>query len=182
MAEELRWTPGKTAPSYAQMCVKAGLPMTQSMFGAFQRTMNRLFDLSHEFIPVGVVETLPTPGQPETGGRPDFCFLVHDEDMEKLGTPLRLELGIRWWEDVLLNGGDQIYPEDFLAAYPPSWPEERMKKPPTTDELIELTRDYLNPEEYARFREILASTPDPEAKRQFLNVTFRSIVERDTTP
>jgi hypothetical protein len=33
----------------------------------------------------------------------------------------RLQIGIRWWEDVLGNGGGELYPEFVLAKYPKIW-------------------------------------------------------------
>jgi len=33
----------------------------------------------------------------------------------------RLQMGIRWWEDVLGNGNGELYPETCLAKYPKTW-------------------------------------------------------------
>jgi len=30
-------------------------------------------------------------------------------------------MGIRWWEDVLGNGGGNLYTEEFLEKYPKGW-------------------------------------------------------------
>ena len=66
------------------------------------------------------VKTLPTPNVPDTGGRNDVFFFVHDDDIMKFAVP-RLQIGIRWWEDVLGNGNGVLYPENVLAKYPKTW-------------------------------------------------------------
>lgn len=67
------------------------------------------------------VETLPdTPECTETGGRNDIFFYIADEDISKFAVP-RLQMGIRWWEDVLANGGGKLYTEEFLKKYPKTW-------------------------------------------------------------
>jgi hypothetical protein len=30
-------------------------------------------------------------------------------------------MGIRWWEDVLSNGGGVLYKEEVLIKYPKTW-------------------------------------------------------------
>ena len=56
---------------------------------------------------------------PNTGGRTDVLFYVHDDDMTKFAVP-RLQLGIRWWEDVVkYNDNSHLYSKEVLAAYPP---------------------------------------------------------------
>ena len=72
--------------------------------------------------PVGCVKTLPdkTPHGNEvtgTGGRCDFFFYVADADLPKFAVE-RFKHGMRWWEDVYFNNQQDIYPEDFRAAYP----------------------------------------------------------------
>jgi len=58
---------------------------------------------------------------PETGGRHDVFFYVHDEDVMKFATA-RLGLGIRWWEDVIkYNDNSHLYSEEFIEANPPTW-------------------------------------------------------------
>jgi len=74
---------------------------------------------------VEVVVTLPDRDEdgepvPDTGGRDDLLFYVHDEDISKFAVP-RLEYGIRWWEDALANFGEEIYPSDALKKYPNTW-------------------------------------------------------------
>jgi len=52
---------------------------------------------------------------PGTGGRCDAFFAVHSDDIAHFAVP-RLSLGIRWIEDVYLNGGGGLY-EDRVASY-----------------------------------------------------------------
>ena len=67
------------------------------------------------------VKTLPDfEGCTETGGRNDLFFYIHDDDIGKFAVP-RLSMGVRWYEDVLLNGGGKLYDEDVLKAYPATW-------------------------------------------------------------
>ena len=67
------------------------------------------------------VKTLPDePGCTLTGGRNDLFFYIADDDIGKFAVP-RLQMGIRWWEDVLGNGGGNLYTEEFLEKYPKTW-------------------------------------------------------------
>ena len=54
--------------------------------------------------------TNPDPDDPSTGGRSDLFFAIHDDDIGKFAVP-RLQLEIRWIEDVYGNGGGHLYPE-----------------------------------------------------------------------
>ena len=67
------------------------------------------------------VKTLPDePGCTLTGGRNDLFFYIADDDIGKFAVP-RLSMGIRWWEDVLGNGGGSLYTEEFLEKYEKTW-------------------------------------------------------------
>jgi len=72
-----------------------------------------------EITPVGCVHTLPDEGETlaESGGRCDFFFYVNLKDIPSFAIA-RLEYGMRWWEDVYFNKGENIYPRNFLLAYP----------------------------------------------------------------
>ena len=67
------------------------------------------------------VKTLPDkPGCTETGGRNDIFFYIEDNDISKFAIP-RLNMGIRWYEDVLGNGGGKLYPTEVLEKYEKTW-------------------------------------------------------------
>jgi hypothetical protein len=69
----------------------------------------------HEPVVIGNVRTLPGQGGP--GGRRDLFFWVHGEDLPHF-VMARFKYGIRWWQDVYFNGGQDIYPIEFCEAYP----------------------------------------------------------------
>ena len=68
------------------------------------------------------VKTLPDPGDlgMKTGGRNDLFFYIADDDIGKFAVP-RLSMGIRWYEDVLGNGGGKLYPTEVLEKYEKTW-------------------------------------------------------------
>ena len=68
------------------------------------------------------VKTLPDPKDLgiKTGGRNDIFFYIADGDISKFAIP-RLNMGIRWYEDVLSNGGDKLYPTEVLEKYEKTW-------------------------------------------------------------
>ena len=75
-----------------------------------------------QIIPVGCVETLPDKNDDgeevvDTGGRIDFFFFVNTDDVSKFALK-RFSFGMRWWEDVYFNEGEDIYPIEFRKAYP----------------------------------------------------------------
>lgn len=76
-------------------------------------------NFSIEIIPIGTVFTLPDKGDysGETGGRSDFLFYVPHQFISRFAVP-RFQLGIRWWEDVYFNEGEDIYPPKLLEAFP----------------------------------------------------------------
>lgn len=55
----------------------------------------------------------------DTGNRNDLFFWIHSDDIGKFAIS-RLTYGIRWWEDVLENGGGIIYPDSILEKYKPA--------------------------------------------------------------
>lgn len=65
-------------------------------------------------------KTLPTPGEPNTGGRNDVIFTIKNKDIPKFSL-WRLAHGMRWWEDYLDNGSIDIVPKEILKQYPYGW-------------------------------------------------------------
>lgn len=56
-----------------------------------------------------------------TGGRNDLFFFIHNDDINKFALP-RLQMGIRWWEDVIsYNDNSHLYTDEFIEANPINW-------------------------------------------------------------
>ena len=115
-------TKTKTKKKFNQLCVWSG-----TVVGA-DRTKEFLNFIMSEFGCRAKYEceekTLPDVVNGKaiigTGGRIDLFFYIHDDDISKFAIP-RLAYGIRWWEDVIGNGGDKIYSDKFLEKYPITW-------------------------------------------------------------
>jgi hypothetical protein len=60
---------------------------------------------------------------PETGGRSDILFYVHDEDITGFAVKrLQLDGAPRWWEDVVsYNNHFYLYDQDVLDRYEVKW-------------------------------------------------------------
>ena len=65
-------------------------------------------------------ELTTLPDSTGEGGGNDVLFYVHKKDIPKFAV-WRLKLGIRWWEDVINNGGDKIIPRNILEDYEYNW-------------------------------------------------------------
>lgn len=103
---------------FNQLCVWSGTLVGEDLINDFEKFM--LEDVGARVKYEAEIKTLPTDGDPETGGRNDLFFYVHDDDIMKFSVP-RLGMGIRWWEDVLGNGGGVLYPQEVLTKYPKTW-------------------------------------------------------------
>lgn len=103
---------------FSQLCVWEGTVVGADEIKNFERWVRDEFGV--RAIYVEEVLTLPTEGEPGTGGRNDLFFRIHDEDIKKFAIP-RLGYGIRWWEDVLGNGNGVLYPQHILEKYPQTW-------------------------------------------------------------
>jgi hypothetical protein len=58
---------------------------------------------------------------PDTGGRNDLFFYVHEGDVMKFAAA-KIGLGVRWWEDVVkYNNNAHLYSEEFLHENPAMW-------------------------------------------------------------
>ena len=71
------------------------------------------------------IKTLPDIENGEevegTGGRNDLFFFIHNDDVDKFALP-RLQMGIRWWEDVVsYNDNSHLYTDEFIKANPINW-------------------------------------------------------------
>ena len=103
---------------FNQVCVWEGTTVGIGHEQEFVDWLKQVFGVRGKYLEE--VETLPTPNQPNTGDRVDLFFSVHDDDLPNFAVP-RLLYGIRWWEDVLGNGGGQLYDDTVLHRYPKTW-------------------------------------------------------------
>lgn len=83
----------------------------------FKDMFKKNFGLDHDIRWIGIINTFKTPGVPNTGGRPDAAFLVHENDIPKISNETRLDCGFRWWFDVVGNGDIRLYPLHFRRNY-----------------------------------------------------------------
>ena len=109
---------------FTQLCVWPGTSLADSTHADFESffldEMNTRVKYHTE------VKTLPDLDEsgkaiPETGGRTDLFFYVHEDDIAQFAVP-RLKMGIRWWEDVVgYNDNSHLYTREFLNAHPLNW-------------------------------------------------------------
>ena len=103
---------------YTQMCVWPSTIVEPGDEDKVQDFFKEQFGLKNPVHVVGCVITQPDKvnGEPvpDTGGRCDFLFFVHNDDIGKFAVP-RLQYGISWWEDVVGNKRHKIYPSSFLS-------------------------------------------------------------------
>ena len=106
---------------YNQICVWPGTFLGESSVKDFE---NFFKEKGFRVRFLEEVETLPDVKNGKivegTGGRHDIFFLIHDDDIPKYAV-WRLAYGMRWWEDVLDNGGGVIYSDEILKKYPYGW-------------------------------------------------------------
>lgn len=103
---------------FNQLCVWSGTIVGVDQIKDFENFMSD--DIGVRVKYETEIKTLPTDGEPDTGGRNDLFFYIHDDDIMKFAVP-RLGMGIRWWEDVLGNGGGVLYTQEVLTKYPKTW-------------------------------------------------------------
>ncbi len=103
---------------FNQLCVWEGTLVGKEEIKSFEKFFKNEMNVRVKYMEE--IETLPTPGEPNTGGRNDVFFYVHDDDIPKFAIP-RLSLGIRLWEDVLGNGNGVLYSQEVLTKYPKTW-------------------------------------------------------------
>jgi hypothetical protein len=108
---------------YTQLCLWPSTSIGDSTSKEFEEYMLDTFGVRIKFKCIEI--TLPDKDEfdcpvPETGGRSDLFFYVNSEDIPRFAVP-RLKVGIRWWEDVLRNGGAYLYSKQFLTENPSTW-------------------------------------------------------------
>lgn len=115
---------------FDQVCVWPGCTLKDTPVEEFEQIMKEKFNVRVQFLEE--IETKPDTDEnnqpvPETGGRPDLFFAVHSEDIGHFAVP-RLQVGIRWIEDVLAscNYHNNIYPKRVFDYC--GWNEEHLAK------------------------------------------------------
>ena len=104
---------------FNQLCVLQGCLMPEGGAKELESFFKDEFEVKVKF--ETEVKTLPDkPGCTETGGRNDIFFYIADDDIGKFAVP-RLSMGIRWYDDVLRNGGGKLYPTEVLEKYEKTW-------------------------------------------------------------
>lgn len=104
-------------PGFSQVCVWPGTVLGKVTIDEFITFFKDEMDVRVQYLE----EVLTAPdikngrAVSDTGGRNDLFFAVHNDDVIKFAVP-RLEMGIRWIEDVYGNGGGHLYP-DRIAHY-----------------------------------------------------------------
>jgi hypothetical protein len=110
--------------NFKQLCVWPGLLLEESEIQDFVKFFQEDMGVRVKYKTTLVTKPdLDSRGRtvPDTGGRRDVLFYVHDEDVMKFAVP-RLSLGIRWWEDVIkYNDNSHLYSEEFQEDNPPQW-------------------------------------------------------------
>jgi len=101
---------------YNQLCVLQG-----DDWGQFETFLKDQEGLRMKFL-----ETFETlPGNGGSGGRKDTLFYMHKEDVGRFAI-IRIKLNmfgifVKWYEDAVDNGGNEIYPQYILKKYPSRW-------------------------------------------------------------
>ena len=117
----------ETQPSnnFTQLCVWPGVLLGDSSIEEFESFFMSELEVRIKYHTE--VETLPDLDErgnpvPDTGGRNDIFFFVHSDDIAKFAMP-RLEMGIRWWEDVIKynDNSKHLYTPEFIEANPVTW-------------------------------------------------------------
>jgi hypothetical protein len=84
----------------------------------FKMMIRFMFGLRHDIRWIGIVETSKTPGDPDSGGRLDVFFRVHNDDFSRMGIARRIDTGFRWFFDVVQNWpGKRIFPIHLRRMY-----------------------------------------------------------------
>jgi hypothetical protein len=105
---------------FKQVCVWPAVVVGEDKVDDFVQWFKDEFETRVQFLEEVETkpDTLASGPIPGTGGRHDVFFAVHTDDIGRFAVP-RLSVGIRWIEDVFLNGHGGLY-DDRFAAYK-SW-------------------------------------------------------------
>jgi len=113
-----------TENKYTQLCVWPGTIVEDHEIEEFEDWVQDTFDTRIKYHTQ--IKTKPDIDKngniiPDTGERNDLFFYVHTDDIDKFAVK-RLQIGIRWWEDVIVyNDNSHLYSEEFIKEHPPTW-------------------------------------------------------------
>lgn len=101
----------KNQSPFTQLCVWEGVKVGKKKIDEFVAHMENEFKIRVKYAE-----------EVRVGKRIDTFFYIHSDDILKFAVP-RLQVGIRWWEDVTasVNGGGLHYTWDVLCKYPNTW-------------------------------------------------------------
>jgi hypothetical protein len=109
---------------YRQLCVWEGTLLGNTTVEEFEKYFKDTFDVRVKFAEEVITQPdLDDNGnpEPETGGRHDLLFYIHQDDISKFAVE-RLSYGIRWWEAVVsYNNQAYLYSKEILDKYPVRW-------------------------------------------------------------
>ena len=104
---------------FNQVCIWEGTLVGKEKVEEFEKFMQAEVGVRVQYLEEYKTNADPDDHSGETGGRNDIVFAVFKEDVGKFAIP-KLQMGIRWIEDVLdnakNNGYLSIYPE-YLKDY-----------------------------------------------------------------
>lgn len=105
--------------NFKQLCVWHGVTIEDGEEQDFVKYFEENFEVRVKFAEMTITNS--SMERNEEGGRPDILFYIHDDDVLKFAEP-RLEVGIRWWEDVVFyNDNAYLYSDDILEKYSVNW-------------------------------------------------------------
>lgn len=108
---------------YEQVCIWPGTLVvdlekeTLPQIANFENWVQEQFGVRAKYLE----EVKTNPDETGPGDRNDLFFVVHKDDIGKFAIP-RLQIGIRWYEDVVsYNGHSKLYSQEILDKYPVRW-------------------------------------------------------------
>ena len=116
----------ETKEKFKQLCVWQGINLPKEEYEDFVAFFGDELETRIKLAEVVLTNPdLDGDGNPvpETGGRSDILFYVHDEDVAGFALKrLQLDGAPRWWEDVVsYNNNSHLYNQEVLDKYGVKW-------------------------------------------------------------
>ena len=107
---------------YNQLCLWSGTDVGEDQVQSFEDHFKELgFRVKYEIEVITKPDIKNGEVVDDTGGRNDLLFYIHEDDIDKFAVP-RLNMGIRWWEDVVsYNDNSHLYTKKILNKYKVKW-------------------------------------------------------------